>query len=251
MTRSEIMDSKTVLITGASRGIGCAAAKLFARHGLGLILNYNRSKTEAEMLREQLTQWGAKVLLYKADVSDSEQVRNMVTAGEQFFGGIDVLVCNAGISGQRLFTDITPREWREMMAVTVDAAYYCCRAVLPGMIRRKSGKIILVSSIWGMVGASCEVHYSTAKAALIGMTKSLAKELGPSNIQVNCVAPGVIDTDMNTALDAAARRELENQTPLGRMGTPEDVAHSIVFLASQKADFITGQVLSPNGGFVI
>lgn len=203
------------------------------------------------MLREQLTQWGAKVLLYKADVSDSEQVRNMVTAGEQFFGGIDVLVCNAGISGQRLFTDITPREWREMMAVTVDAAYYCCRAVLPGMIRRKSGKIILVSSIWGMVGASCEVHYSTAKAALIGMTKSLAKELGPSNIQVNCVAPGVIDTDMNTALDAAARRELENQTPLGRMGTPEDVAHSIVFLASQKADFITGQVLSPNGGFVI
>ncbi len=138
-----------------------------------------------------------------------------------------------------------------MMSVTVDAAFYCCRAVLPGMIRRKKGKIILISSIWGIVGASCEVHYSTAKAALIGMTKALAKELGPSNIQVNCVAPGIIDTDMNSTLDIKTQRELISETPMGRMGSPLEVAESIVFLSSDKADFITGQVLSPNGGFVI
>lgn len=244
------MGNKSVLITGASRGIGKATAELFAREGFGVIINYYRSKAAAEGLCKQLESRGAKVLAYKADVSDSNQVENMIAAGEQYFGGIDVLVCNAGISAQRLFTDITPEEWKNMMAVTVDAAFYCCRAALPGMIRRKSGKVIFVSSIWGMVGASCEVHYSTAKAALIGMTKALAKELGPSNIQVNCVAPGVIDTDMNRELDSSVRLELEHEIPLGRIGTPYDIAQSIVFLSSQKADYITGQVLSPNGGFV-
>ncbi|HPU58917.1 MAG TPA: SDR family oxidoreductase, partial [Candidatus Avimonas sp.] len=154
-------------------------------------------------------------------------------------------------SQQKLFTDITPEEWHRMMSVTVDAAFYCCQAVLPGMIRRQKGKIVLVSSIWGMVGASCEVHYSTAKAALIGLTKSLAKELGPSNINVNCVAPGIIETDMNSSLDSETREVLAQETPLGRFGTPWEIAEAVYFLASEKSDFITGQILSPNGGFVI
>ena len=245
------MDKKTVLITGASRGIGRAAAEIFAAKGFSVILNYNNSEDKALGLTEKLTKLGADILPFRADVADPRQVNRMVMAGEKRFGGIDVLVCNAGRAEQLLFTDITPDQWRDMMAVTVDAAYYCCRAVLPGMIRNKRGKIVLVSSIWGIAGASCEVHYSTAKAALIGMTKALAKELGPSNIQVNCVAPGVIDTDMNRGLDTEARGMLERETPLGRLGTPREAADSIYFLASEQADFITGQVLSPNGGLVI
>lgn len=245
------MGKKTVLITGASRGIGSACAKVFAREGYNIILNYLTSDSKALELSEELSKTGAEVLLFKADVSDFEQVREMVDAGQRRFGKIDALICNAGISQQKLFTDITPEEWHRMMSVTVDAAFYCCQAVLPGMIRRQKGKIVLISSIWGMVGASCEVHYSTAKAALIGLTKSLAKELGPSNINVNCVAPGIIDTDMNSNLDSETREILAEETPLGRFGTPEEVAESVYFLASEKSDFITGQILSPNGGFVL
>lgn len=245
------MRHQTVLITGASRGIGRAAAEVFAENGFRLLLNYHRSEEAAKRLAEELAQKGADAMPYPADVTDGAQVARMVAAGEERFGGIDVLVSNAGIAKQRLFTDITPEEWHRMMAVHVDGAYHCCQSVLPGMIHRKQGKIVLVSSIWGLVGASCEVHYSAAKAALIGMTKALAKELGPSNIQVNCVAPGVIDTEMNTALDGPARAALAEETPLGRMGTPREVAQAIAFLSSPQADFITGQVLSPNGGFVI
>ncbi|NLN81447.1 MAG: 3-oxoacyl-ACP reductase FabG [Clostridiales bacterium] len=245
------MRNRTVLITGASRGIGRATAELFAQHGYRIVLNYCNSESAAIELAGQLTLKGAQVLPFKADVTDMEQVDRMVEAAQGRFGGIDVLVCNAGRAQQKLFTQITLQEWRDMMAVTLDAAYFCCSAVLPGMIARKSGKIILVSSIWGMVGASCEVHYSAAKAGLIGMTKALAKELGPSNIQVNCVAPGVIDTNMNSALDEATRKQLAEETPLGRMGSPKDIAEAIFFLSSESSDFITGQVLSPNGGFVV
>jgi 3-oxoacyl-[acyl-carrier protein] reductase len=245
------MRNRTVLITGASRGIGKAAAELFAQQGYRIILNYLNSEPSALKLAQDLMKQGVDVLPFRADVSNIEQVNRMVDAGEARFGNIDVLVSNAGRSQQKLFTEITPNEWRDMMSVTLDAAYYCCRAVLPGMIRQKSGKIVLISSIWGMVGASCEVHYSAAKAALIGMTKSLAKELGPSNIQVNCVAPGIIDTDMNAKLNQETRSFLIQDTPLGRIGTPHNVAEAILFLSSQKSDFITGQVLSPNGGFVI
>ncbi|MDD2417714.1 MAG: 3-oxoacyl-ACP reductase FabG [Oscillospiraceae bacterium] len=245
------MVNKTVLITGASKGIGRATAELFGQHGYSLILNYNTSEAQALELADKLKNLGCDVLPYKADVTDREQVEQMVAAGEKEFGGIDILVSNAGKAEQCLFTDITPEQWREMMAVCVDAAYYCCRSVLPHMIRRHQGKIIFISSVWGMVGASCEVHYSTAKAALIGMTKSLAKELGPTNITVNCVAPGVIDTDMNSGLNAQTRKMLEQETPLGRIGTPLDVANSVLFLASEQADFITGQVISPNGGLTI
>lgn len=245
------MGAKTVLITGASRGIGRAAAELFAERGCRVLLNYHRSREAAEELERELTARGADVMAYGADVSDREQVERMAAACERRFGGADVLVCNAGIARQGLFTDLTPQEWREMMGVHVDGAFHCCRAVLPGMIRKKEGSIVLVSSVWGLTGASCEVAYSTAKAALIGMTKALAKEVGPSGIRVNCVAPGVVDTAMNAALDGETLASLWEETPLGRLGTPREIAQAIAFLASPEASFITGQVLSPNGGFVI
>ncbi len=245
------MGAKTVLITGASRGIGRAAAELFAERGYRVLLNYRRSKAAAEELERELAARGADVMAYGADVADRAQVEAMADACERRFGGVDVLVCNAGIARQGLFTDLTPEEWREMMGIHVDGAFHCCQAVLPGMIRKKEGSILLVSSIWGMTGASCEVAYSTAKAALIGMTKALAKEVGPSGIRVNCVAPGVVDTAMNAALDGETLASLREETPLGRLGTPREIAQAIVFLASPEASFITGQVLSPNGGFVI
>lgn len=242
---------RNVLITGASRGIGRAAAELFAREGYGVAINYNNSEKTAEALVNKLSSKGAHVAAYKADVSDFEQVRSMVNLCEAEFGHIDVLINNAGIAQQKLFTDLTVEDWNRMFAVDVTGVFNCCRLVLPAMIARHSGKIINVSSIWGICGASCEVHYSAAKAAVIGFTKALAKEVGPSNIQVNCVAPGVIDTEMNGALTEEDKKALCEETPLGRFGTPQDVAEAMLFLASPAADFITGQVLSPNGGFVI
>jgi len=175
----------------------------------------------------------------------------MCQAVEERLGTVDLLVNNAGIAQQKMFCDITPEEWDRMFAVTVTGAFHCCQRVLPGMLRRGGGQIINVASMWGQTGASCEVHYSAAKAALIGMTRALAKELGPSGITVNCIAPGVIDTDMCAGLDASTRAGLAEETPLGRLGTPLDVARAILFLAGEGGDFFTGQVLSPNGGFVI
>ena len=243
--------AKTVLITGASRGIGRAAAIAFAHAGWRVGIGYHKSEREAHTLEAELTAAGADAMAFLADVSDRTQVLRMVKQVEERFGRIDVLICNAGIARQQLFTDVTEAQWREMLGVTLDGAFHCVQAVLPDMIRRKDGCILLVSSIWGMVGASCEVAYSTAKAGLIGMTKALAKELGPSHIRVNCVAPGVIDTDMNIQLTEDARQALTEETPLGRIGTPEDVAQALLFLAGENAAFITGQVLSPNGGIVI
>ncbi len=185
------------------------------------------------------------------DVSDADQVDRMAAEVERALGPVSVLVNNAGISQQQLVTDISTTQWREMLGVHVDGTFYCCRRVLPAMIRRKQGKIINISSMWGQVGASCEVHYSTAKAAVIGLTRALAKEVGPSGIQVNCVAPGVIDTDMLAAFSEEDRQALMEETPLGRLGKPRDVAKTVGFLAGSGADFMTGQVLSPNGGFVI
>lgn len=243
--------SKVVLITGSSRGIGRAAAELFARNGYKTAINYYKSEDKALELAENLKSEGYCASVFKCDVSDLNQVQDMVKDCESKLGSIDVLINNAGIAQQKLFTDLTAEDWERMFSVDVTGVFNCCRSVLPSMIRRHSGKIINVSSIWGICGASCEVHYSAAKAAVIGLTKALAKEVGPSNIQVNCVAPGVIDTEMNGALSEDDKAALCDETPLGRFGTPYDIAQTMLFLASPAADFITGQVISPNGGFVI
>jgi 3-oxoacyl-[acyl-carrier protein] reductase len=242
---------KTILITGASRGIGHETARLFAINGYNVAINYNSSEEEALALARELLDFGFSAMAVKADVSKREQVDHMVDLVNKQFGDIDILVNNAGIAIQQLFTDISELEWNKMFDINVKGMFLCCQRVLPAMIRKQCGKIINISSIWGITGASCEVLYSTTKAAVIGMTKALAKELGPSHIQVNCVAPGVIATEMNSGLDSEAVEELKEQTPLGKIGTPTDIAETIAFLASDKADFITGQVISPNGGFVI
>ena len=237
----------TVLITGASRGIGAAAARLFAQKGWQVAANYCQSEKEARALAAS----HPGILAVKADVADRGQVDRMTKEVLHQFGHIDVLINNAGIAQQKLFTDVTETEWERLFSVNVTGVFHCCQAVLPGMIRRQRGKILNLSSIWGMTGASCEVAYSAAKAAVIGLSKALAKEVGPSGITVNCVAPGVIDTQMNAALDDETRAGLREETPLGVLGKPEDVANLLFFLASEQADFITGQVISPNGGFVI
>ncbi|MCO7136515.1 SDR family oxidoreductase [[Clostridium] leptum] len=240
----------TVLITGASRGIGKATARLFALKGYQVAINYHQNKEAAQHLAEELSSI-SPALAIGADVSNRTDVDSMVDKVQHYFGPIDILVNNAGIAKQGLFTDFTPEQWQRMFDVNITGMFHCCQAVLPAMIHQKAGKIINLSSIWGITGASCEVPYSATKAAVIGMTKALAKELGPSGIQVNCVAPGVIDTDMNGMLDNDTIQCLKDETPLGTIGTPEDIAQTILFLASDHAKFITGQVISPNGGFVI
>ncbi len=242
---------KTVLITGGSRGIGRATAELFAVQGYNVIINYLRSEAGATAIAAKLAAAGHNAMTYKADVSDREQVNSMVAAALDTFGTIDILINNAGIAQQKLFTDITAEDWNTMLDVNVRGIFNCCQAVVPSMIKRHQGKIINVASIWGITGASCEVHYSTAKAAVIGFTKALARELGPCNIQVNCVAPGIIETDMNADLDEEVKVSLKEATPLMRFGTPLEVAYALLYLASEQADFLTGQVLSPNGGFVM
>ncbi len=243
--------AKTVLITGASQGIGYETALAFARAGYSVAVNYNRSEQAAHELADRLSELGCDAACFRADVSDRAQVEAMVFAATKRFCHIDVLVNNAGIARQKVFTDISPGEWERMLGVNITGMFHTCQCVLPQMIGRRAGKIINISSIWGITGASCEVHYSTSKAAVIGFTKALAKETGPSRIQVNCVAPGIISTGMNAALDPCALEQLRGETPLGVLGAPADIANAILFLASEKADFITGQVISPNGGFVI
>ena len=240
------MAQRVVLITGGSRGIGAAAARRFAAGGAKVVINYCRSQERAEALAAEIGGWAVE-----ADVSDPKQVRNMVDNVLDKFCQLDILICNAGIAQQKLFGDLTDQDWRRMFAVNVDGMFYTIRAALPHFIHRKQGRILTLSSMWGQVGGSCEVAYSAAKAAVIGMTKALAKELGPSGITVNCVAPGVIDTEMNANLGPEDLAALAEETPMGVIGRPEDVAEALWYLASPGAKFVTGQVLAPNGGLIV
>ena len=237
---------KTALVTGGSRGIGAAVARRLAADGYRVAVNYHFARAQAESLAEELG--GIAV---QADVSDSAQVQKMVDTVLEKFCQLDILVCNAGVAWQGLLQDMRDEEWRKVLGTDLDGVFFCCRAGLPHMIGQKSGKIVTMSSMWGQVGASCEAAYSAAKAGVIGLTRALAKEVGPSGISVNCVAPGVIDTEMNQKLGQEALAELAEETPLGRLGTAADIAGCVSFLCSPAADFVTGQVLSANGGLVI
>ncbi len=242
---------RNVLITGASRGIGAAAARLFAQNGDRVFANYNRSEDAALSLCRELNEKGYTALPLKADVSNPDEVRRMFDTIEKEYRGIDVLVNNAGIAQAKLFTDITDDDWNKMLGTNLSGAFYCCRAALPYMIRNHSGRIINISSMWGQTGGSCEVHYSAAKAGIIGLTKALAKEEGLSGITVNCIAPGVIKTDMTSNLTEEDFSALRDETPTGTIGTPDDIARTIFFLAEEASGFITGQVVGVNGGIVI
>lgn len=244
--------NKTVIITGAAKGIGRAIAKDFAYSGYNVCINYNTSEEKAKELCQELAKDGCNVIIYKADVTNRQEVDKMVDYVIGTFGNIDVLINNAGISEYKLFTDITQEDMEKMVNVNILGVFNTTQSVLKkSMLSRKDGTIINISSIWGMVGASLEVAYSTTKAAIIGMSKALAKELALSNITVNVVAPGAISTDMISSLSKEDLEVLKEEIPLGKIGNVEDVAASVKFLASYEARYITGQVISPNGGLVI
>jgi len=235
---------QTALITGGSRGIGAAIVRGLARKGWRVAFCYKSSETAAQQLAQET---GA--LPIPCDVTRSEEVRKMVETAARQLGHIDLLVNNAGVAWQGLLSDMTDAEWRTVLDTSLSAAFYASREAIPGMVSRKTGRIINISSIWGRVGASCEAAYSAAKAGLIGLTKALAKELGPSGITVNCLCPGVIRTDMLSCYTEDDLAALADETPLCRLGTPEDVANAVCWLAADEAGFITGQVIGVDGGF--
>ena len=240
-------NGRCVLISGGDRGIGAAAARAFWQAGYRVAVLYHTHAEAAAALEKELP----GLLAVQCDVASRASCEVAFHTVEQAVGHVDVLVSNAGIAQQKLFTDITPEEWQHMLDVNLSGAFHLCQLVLPGMIRRKAGRILTVSSMWGQTGGSCEVHYSAAKAGLIGLTKALAKEEGPSGITVNCVAPGVIDTDMMAAFTAEDKAALAEETPVGRLGSADEVAQLLVFLAGESAGYITGQVFGVNGGLVI
>ena len=242
---------KIALVTGASRGIGRGIALQLAREGWDVCVNYIQQREAAEAVAAQIRSIGQNAMAYQADVADGEAVNAMVRAAEAQLGPVSLAVNNAGISGQGLFQDTSDEAWDRHMAVNLGGARNVIRAVLPHMLSEKSGCIVNISSIWGLRGASCEVAYACSKAAVIGLTRSLALELAPSGIRVNCVAPGCIDTDMVKVLGDETRSMLIEETPLGRLGTPEDIAHAVAFFAEEGSSFLTGQVLTADGGFIV
>lgn len=238
---------KIVLITGASRGIGKGIVEELSKNNENIIIaNYNKSEKEAIGIKEKI---GENIEIYKADVTNKIQVENMINYIINKYGRIDVLINNAGIAEIKMFNDITEEDWNKMILTNLTSIFFTTKAVIENMIHNKSGCIINISSIWGIVGGSCEVHYSASKAGIIGMSKALAKELGPSNIRVNVIAPGSIDTDMNKGFSKEEMDEVKEETPLRKIGEPMDIARCVKWLIED--EFTTGQVVSPNGGWVI
>ena len=241
--------SKTVIVTGGSRGIGAAIVNLLAKEGYNIVLNYNKSEEIAQKMKQEFTEKGYNVEIFKADVSKKEEVKKLVEFAIKKFNKIDVLINNAGISQTKLFTEITGEDWNNMINVNLNSVFYMTQEVVPNMIYEKNGLIINISSIWGSIGASCEVHYSVTKAGVDAMTKSLAKELGPSNIRVNSIAPGIIDTDMNKYLSEKELEEIEQDIPLGKIGNTSSIAKCVKWLIED--DYTTGQIIEINGGWNI
>lgn len=240
---------KNIIVTGGSRGIGKCLVENLAREGHNVILNYNKSEKQAKKIQSDLREEGIVVEIYKADVSKKEEVKALVDFALTKWKNIDVLINNAGIAKLNMFQDVTEEEWNEIMDTNLKSAFYMCQEVVPNMIHQKQGCIINISSIWGIVGASCETVYSISKAGMDALTKSLAKELGPSNIRVNSIAPGVIDTEMNSHIDQKIKQEIKNETPLGKIGKPIDIYKCAKWLMDD--EFTTGQIISVNGGYVI
>ena len=244
--------ANTVLITGASRGIGAATARYFGEQGWQVAVHYHEREDLALELVRELREMGTCAVALGADLACPDQASALPARAEEALATLDALVCGAGIAlPQQLLTDTTDRQWRQVMGVDLDGVFYTMRAACPHMVRRQRGSIVTVSSMWGITGGSCEAAYSAAKAGVIGLTKAMAKELGPSHIRVNCVAPGVIDTEMNAHLSRADMDALGEETPLGRIGRAEEAARAIFYLASDQSAFVTGQVLPVDGGMVI
>lgn len=241
--------NKVVIVTGGSRGIGAEIVKQMARLGYTVILNYNNSENCAKNVENELKNEGITVDIFKADVSKKEEAVNLIQFALNKYEKIDVLVNNAGISQTKLFTEITDEDWQRMMDNNLNSAFYCTREAVKNMVHNKQGLIINISSIWGITGGSLEVHYSTAKAGLIGFTKALAKELGPSNIRVNAIAPGIIDTDMNKEYSKKEKEDIKEEIPLGKIGTSKNIAKCVAWLIED--DYTTGEVISINGGWHI
>lgn len=244
-----IICNNVVLVTGGSRGIGAAIVKHLSENGYQVILNYNKSENEAKKIQEKLKEQNINIDIIRADVSNKAEVENMINKIIKKYNKIDVLINNAGISQEKPFLDINDDEWNNIMNINLNSVYYCTKAVLPYMLNKKDGCIINISSIWGVTGASCEVAYSTTKAAIDGLTKALAKEMGPSNIRINSIAPGIIDTDMNKNLSEEDIDNIKDEIPLNKIGRPKDIAKCVKWLIED--NYTTGQVININGGWYI
>lgn len=247
--REKSIVNKIVVVTGGSRGIGAQIVKTLANENYKVILNYNNSKEQAEKIQQELLEQGKEIEIIKADVSKKEEAEKLIQFVINKFNKIDVLINNAGISQEGLFTDVTEEEWQKIINTNLNSVFYCTQQALKYMIPEQQGCIINISSIWGETGASCEVAYSTTKAAINGMTKALAKEVGPSNIRVNAIAPGIIDTDMNKNLTIEERKQIKEQIPLNKIGKAIDIAKCVKWLVED--EYTTGQIISINGGWYI